>query len=66
MLWTFASPSAWDVFQGLFARASPNWGGGEPQQSCLWVCIGSVNYMPSVIHTTIGEVITKEIQDHEF
>jgi len=69
-VWTFASPSAWDVFyqEGLSLPEHHQIGViGETTAKAVLDCGVSVNYMPSSPSMLqLVEVIIKEIQDHEF
>ena len=70
VIWTFASPSAWDVFyqEGLSLPKHHQIGViGETTAKAVLDCGVSVNYMPSSPSMLqLVEVIIKEIQDHEF
>ena len=69
-VWTFASPSAWDVFyeEGLSLPKHHQIGViGETTAKAVIDCGVPVNYMPSSPSMLqLVEVIIKEIQDHEF
>lgn len=69
-VWTFASPSAWDVFyqEGLSLPKHHQIGViGETTAKAVLDCGVSVNYIPSSPSMVkLVELIIKEIKEHEF